>query len=67
MKHMEKYSQELKKCVYMCMTVLPAINLGVDAAPTVRHLSHQLGVLGQVHVALVEGPGDLVIPMRCFS
>lgn len=46
---------------------VPAVNLGLDAAPAVRHLANQLHVLGQVHVAFVGGVGDLTVPMHCFG
>lgn len=45
----------------------PAINLGLDAAPAVRQLTHQVRVLGQLNVALVKGAGNLIIPLCGFS
>lgn len=37
---MEKYAKQLKRSVGE-QTILPAVDLGLDAAPAVGHLTHQ--------------------------
>lgn len=46
---------------------LPAVYLSLDTTPAVRQLTHQLRVLRQVNVTLVEGLRDLTIPVHCFT
>lgn len=67
MEDVEKYSQVLEKLFARVRIISPAVDLGLDAAPAVAHLSHELWVLGQVYVTLVEGLRDLIVPVHCFS
>lgn len=46
---------------------MPGVNLSIDSSPAVSKVRHLLGVLGQHHVAAVEWPRQLAVPVVGFG